>query len=73
MKGLGMEPTKDVLAIVLMFWHEECAKEPPRKGKGKGRWLTLVDWMAEWVGDEALPATEDLKKWRVIADGMKFG
>ncbi|KAK0189585.1 hypothetical protein F5146DRAFT_982133 [Armillaria mellea] len=65
MKGLGIKPTRDTVAMALVFWAEACGLEP------ESPWKKLVKWLREWLGDEFMPDTRKLVKWRKIVVRMK--
>ncbi|PBK80622.1 hypothetical protein ARMGADRAFT_827186 [Armillaria gallica] len=65
MKGLGIKPTRDTVAMALVFWAEACGLEP------ESPWKKLVKWLREWLGDEFMPDTRKLVKWREIVVRMK--
>ncbi|KAK0480465.1 hypothetical protein EDD18DRAFT_833288 [Armillaria luteobubalina] len=65
MKGLGIEPTRDTVAMALVFWTEACGLQPGSP------WKKLVEWLREWLGDEFMPDTRKLVKWREIIVRMK--
>ncbi|KAK0476143.1 hypothetical protein IW261DRAFT_1595171 [Armillaria novae-zelandiae] len=65
MKGLGIKPTRDTVAMALVFWAEACGLEV------ESPWKKLVKWLREWLGDEFMPDTRKLVKWREIIVRMK--
>ncbi|KAG7447402.1 uncharacterized protein BT62DRAFT_948476 [Guyanagaster necrorhizus] len=65
MKELEIKPTTDMVAMALVFWAEACGLEPGSP------WKKLVKWLSEWQGDEFMPDTRKLVKWREIVVRMK--
>ncbi|KAK0447880.1 uncharacterized protein EV420DRAFT_1767462 [Desarmillaria tabescens] len=65
MKELGIKPTRDTVAMALVFWAEACGLEP------ESPWKKLVKWLRGWLGDEFMPDTRKLVKWREIIVRMK--
>ncbi|KAK0200847.1 hypothetical protein DFS33DRAFT_1081780 [Desarmillaria ectypa] len=65
MKELGIKPTRDTVAMALVFWAEACGLDP------ESPWKKLVKWLRGWLGDEFMPDTRKLVKWREIIVRMK--
>ncbi|KAG2111066.1 hypothetical protein BD769DRAFT_1494835 [Suillus cothurnatus] len=67
MRALQINPSRKTLSIALVFWAEVSLRGPlfeewaERRNKGESEYGRLVEWISEWVREEA-PTEWDIQK-----------
>jgi pentatricopeptide repeat protein len=70
MRELEIVPSKDTLAMALVFWAEISLHSPLIESLvgERSEYARLVRWIRDWVGHEKVPREEDIRHWlRVVA------
>lgn len=63
MRELGILPTKQTIAIGLVFWAEVSLRAPLlEQWMGEGEYAKFLRWLEDWVGPEKMPGRERMTK-----------